>query len=76
MLQEKGYDYVCVSRSKIKDYTINKDGEIRHIMTKDNQFITLQKVEKQTETDYILKVKSTGKQAKESAMKSKFESDF
>lgn len=76
LIQVKGYDYVCVSRSKIKDYTINKDGEIRHIMTKDNQFITLQKVEKQTETDYILKVKSTGKQAKERSMKSKFENRF
>ena len=76
LLQEKGYDYVCVSRSKIKDYTINKDGEIRHIMTKDNQFITLQKVEKETQTDYILKVKSTGKKAKESSMKSKFENRF
>jgi hypothetical protein len=43
-------------------------------MTKDNQIITLQKVEK--ETDYILKVKSTGKQAKESSMKSKFENRF
>jgi hypothetical protein len=76
LLQEKGYDYVCVSRSKIKDYTVNPNGTIRHIMTKDNQFITLQKVEKQKETDYILKVKSTGKQAKESSMKSKFENRF
>lgn len=29
LIQEKGYDYVCVNRSKIKDYSI-KDGEILH----------------------------------------------
>jgi hypothetical protein len=45
-------------------------------MTKDNQFISLQKVEKEGDTDYILKVKSTGKQAKERSMKSKFEGRF
>jgi hypothetical protein len=76
LIQAKGYDYVCVSRSKIKDYTVNKDGVIRHLMTKNNQFITLQKIEKEEEIDYVLKVKSTGKQAKESSMKSKFEDNF
>ena len=45
LIQAKGYDYVCVSRSKIKDYSIDKDGAIRHLITKDNQFFTLQKVE-------------------------------
>ena len=76
IIQEKGYDYVCVSRSKIKDYTINPDSPAKHLMTKDEHFITLQKVEKEQETDYILKVKSTGKQAKERSMKSKFEDRF
>jgi Transposase DDE domain len=76
ILKAKGYDYVCVSRSKIKNYTISHNGAIRHLMTKDNQIITLQKVEKEKETDYLLKVKSTGKQAKECSMKSKFENRF
>lgn len=76
LIKAKGYDYVCVSRSKIKDYTINKDGAVRHLMTKENQLITLQKIEKKDDTDYILKVKSTGKQAKEGSMKSKFEDRF
>lgn len=76
LIKAKGYDYVCVSRSKIKDYKISEDGNIRHLMTKDNHFITLQKVEKEKDTDYILKVKSTGKQVKERSMKSKFEERF
>ena len=76
IIQEKGYDYVCVSRSKIKDYTINPNSPARHLMTKDNHIISLQKVEKEKDTDYILKVKSTGKQAKERSMKSKFDERF
>lgn len=76
IIKTKGYDYVCVSRAKIKNYSIINDGVIRHLMTKDNQFITLQRVEKKDDADYILKVKSTGKQAKESSMKSKFEGRF
>lgn len=76
LIKAKGYDYVCVSRSKIKDYTINAQGNIKHLMTKEDQFITLQRVEKQESTDYILKVKSTGKEAKEASMKSKFDGRF
>ena len=76
LIKAKGYDYVCVSRSKIKDYTVDPQGCIKHIMTKDNQFITLQRVEKETHTDYILKVKSTGKAKKERSMKGKFDERF
>lgn len=76
LIKAKGYDYVCVSRSKIKDYSIDSQGDIRHLMTKNNEFITLQKVEKKNQTDYILKVKSTAKQAKERAMKNGFEQRF
>lgn len=76
LIKAKGYDYVCVSRSKIKDYAIDPQGNIKHLITKDNQFITLQKIEKETDTDYILKVKSTGKALKERSMKSKFDQRF
>ncbi len=34
LIQVKGYDYVCVSRLKIKDYTVISNGTIRHLMTK------------------------------------------
>lgn len=76
LIKAKGYDYVCVSRSKIKDYSIDPKGNIKHLMTKDEQFITLQKVHKEADTDYILKVKSTGKALKERSMKSKFDERF
>jgi Transposase DDE domain len=76
LIKAKGYDYVCVSRSKIKDYSIDPQGKIKHLITKYNHFITLQKVQKQADTDYILKVKSTGKALKERSMKNKFDQRF
>lgn len=39
-------------------------------------FISLQKVQKESDTDYILKVKSTGKALKERSMKSRFDERF
>jgi len=65
-----------VSRSKIKEYSIDPASDIRHLITKNNQFITLQKVTTDQTTDYVLKVKSDGKAAKERSMKSQFEERF
>jgi len=76
IIKAKGYDYVCVSRSKIKEYSIDPTSDIRHLMTKNNQFITLQKVTTEQTADYVLKVKSDGKAAKERSMKSQFEERF
>lgn len=76
LISSKGYDYVCVSRSKIKEYKIAPESTIKQVMTKNEQFISLQKVEKQNDTDYILKVNSKGKQAKEQSMKNRFEERF
>lgn len=76
LIQEKGYDYVCVSRSKIKDYTL-KDGEVLHrIKTQNKEEISLQRVHSVGQTDYILRVKSPGKKLKEDAMRSQFETRF
>jgi hypothetical protein len=76
LIQEKGYDYVCVSRSKIKDYNI-KDGEVLHrIKTQNKEEISLQRVHSSGQTDYILRVKSPGKKLKEDAMRTQFELRF
>jgi hypothetical protein len=76
LIQKKDYDYVCVSRSKIKDYNI-KDGEILHqIKTQNKEEISLQRVHSAGQTDYILRVKSPGKKLKEDAMRNQFELRF
>lgn len=76
LIKAKGYDYVCVSRSKIKDYTIDKNNKEISLVAKNKQKITLQKIDTDKTTDYVLKVKSTGKEAKELSMKSKFDDRF
>jgi hypothetical protein len=76
LIREKGYDYLCVSRSKIKDYTIEEDNAVVKVTDKKNQKIELCKVASQNSTDYLLRVKSQAKGLKESAMNSRFKDRF
>ena len=76
LILEKGFDYVCVSRSKIKDYTIDKGDIARQIKTQNKEEITLQRVRSEKETDYLLRIKSPGKKLKEDAMRNQFEARF
>ena len=76
LIKAKGYDYVCVSRSKIKDYQIDSKGDATRIKTKTEEEITLQKVKSKGITDYVLKVTSPGKAQKEGSMKNQFEERF
>jgi hypothetical protein len=76
LLAEKGYDYVCVSRSKIKDYEVLEGSILHSVETKNKQIVSLQKVQSQQTTDYLLKIKSPGKRLKEMAMKTRFETQF
>lgn len=76
MITEKGYHYVCVSRSKLKDYQAvkGKSGVLKK--TRSNQQITLQAVRTERNTDYYLQVNSPLKAAKETGMKNAFEERF
>lgn len=76
LLQEKGYDYVCVCRAKINDYQTATDSGIQKITSKAGETITLEKVVSGKTTDYLLKVHSTGKLKKERSMKTLFEDRF
>jgi len=76
LLKEKGYDYVCVWRANIKDYTTDPDSGIQTITSKAKETITLDKVVSGATTDYLLKVHSTGKLKKERSMKTSFEERF
>jgi hypothetical protein len=76
LIQASNYDYICVSRSQLKDYKAVKDTENQFVVTKNKQKLTLQQVSSDKATDYYLMVKSPGKQLKESSMKTQFESRF
>ncbi|MFV8328529.1 IS1634 family transposase, partial [Flavobacterium sp. ZS1P14] len=76
LIIEKGYDYVCVSRTTIREYTINNGDIQRKIKTQNKEEISLQRVQSELETDYLLRIKSPGKKLKEDAMKKQFETRF
>ena len=75
MVVEKGYDYLCVSRTKPKNYTLKN--EIPTIVyDKKNQKIELNEIEGLLENQCVFKVKSDMKAMKERSMNRKFKTHF
>jgi transposase len=76
LIAEKGYKYLCVSRSRLKDYQ-TVPGRFTVLMdTKSRKTIRLKQVTTEKNTDYYLEVKSPDKAMKESGMKESFEKGF
>ncbi|EFL46411.1 transposase, IS4 family [Prevotella disiens FB035-09AN] len=67
LIKAKGYNYLCVSRTKLKDYTLSEDH--KSVMVKDarKQTITLNKVHTEGE-DYYLEITSPSRAMTESSM--------
>ena len=76
LIQDKGYNYLCVSRTKLKDYKYVPDRLTTLLDTKSNQTIRLRSVTTKRNTDYYLEVKSPSKEKKEEGMKLQFEKRF
>ena len=76
MLKENNFDYVCVSRSKLKDYKIDPDSSPVTVKDKKGQKIQLQKVISEKHNDYFLKIESDAKEAKERSMNNRFQEGF
>lgn len=76
LLKEKGYDYMCVSRSGLRKYEI--DAGSKEVEVKDNkgQSIKLQKIKMPETTDTFIEVKSENKALKESSMNNSFSQKF
>ena len=76
LIAEKGYKYLCVSRSRLKDYQ-TVPGRLTVLMdTKSKKTIRLKQVTTEKNTDYYLEVKSPDKAMKEIGMKKSFEKRF
>lgn len=73
MLKEKGYDYLCVTRQKLKEYTVVNVGKTP-VKIKDNRGneIEIQQVKKDNEPDAFLYIRSKQKVLKEVSMASHF----
>jgi transposase len=68
MLKSKGYDYLCVSRSSLKEYQADVSATPVQISDKKNQPIELLKVKTKGNTDQYLWVRSQAKAMKENSM--------
>jgi hypothetical protein len=76
ILEAKGYQYLCVSRSQLKDYTVEKGSKEHEISTQNKQTIKLTRVHNASNTDYYVKIQSPGKVLKENGMKTQFEKRY
>lgn len=68
MLKEKGYDYMCVSRSSLKQYHADTAATPVQVTDKRKQAIELLKVKVDGNSDQFLWVKSQAKKMKEDSM--------
>jgi len=76
MIVEKGYDYLCVSRSSLKNYKIEAGAGTVTVTDNKKQKIELNHVKSDRNTDYYLKVESHSKELKERSMNELFRSRF
>lgn len=76
LLREKGYKYMCVSRSGLKKYKADTSSEPVVVQDNKKQPITLQKAAVANCTDNYLHVHSAAKEIKEASMKSRFAQRF
>lgn len=76
MIKAKGYDYLCVSRSNLRRYTIDAGATTVSVMDNKKQKIDLCQVKSDRDTDFYLKVESHAKEIKERSMNEHFRKGF
>lgn len=76
MISAKGYHYLCVSRTKLKDYQAVSGRLTVLLETKSKRQVRLKAVSGNNKTDYYLEVASEDKYATANSMRSQFEQRF
>lgn len=76
MIRAKGYQYVCVSRSKLKDYKAAEGRLTVLLETKSKREVRLKAVRGKDNTDYFMEVASHDKYETEDNMRRQFENRF
>ena len=76
MVTDKGYDYLCVTRSTMKNYIVEANASTVTITDNKKQKIELCPVKSDKNTDYYLKVESHTKELKERSMNDQFRQRF
>jgi transposase len=79
-IRSEGYDYICVTRSRLKDYEIEPGSDPVTVTDKRGRKIGLQKVTSEKASaggdEYYLKVESQFKQKKELSMNQRFRDGY
>jgi len=76
MIKAKGYHYLCVSRTKLKDYQAISGRLTVLLETKSKRHVRLKAVAGNNNTDYYLEVASEDKYETANSMRSQFEQRF
>ena len=73
LLKKNGYDYLCVTRSKLKDFTMtDTENSSQEITDRKDNKITLKHITKPNCTDQFMYIKSEQKSVKEVSMESNY----
>jgi len=75
-IKGKGYNYLCVSRKRLKSCTLAPDGRSVTVEDSKKQKITLTEVRKEETGDYYLQINSPAKALKECSMNRRFKERF
>lgn len=76
MLRDNGFDYLCVTRSSLKEYRKVDGTETVCVADRKNRKIQLEKVTSGKDDDFYLKVESLAKKEKERSMNALFSMRF
>ncbi len=68
LLKDRGYNYLCVSRTKLKDYTLKEEGRSVTVFDAKKRPITLAEVDHKEGEDYYLRINSPAKSMTERSM--------
>ena len=75
-IKENGYNYLCVSRTRLTDYEISEDCQSVKVLDTRKQEITLRQVKHEADGDYYLEINSPAKAVKESSMNRQWRERF
>lgn len=76
MIKEKGYDYVCVSRKRIKDYPLDENKKVVKLTARGKQKVELSIFQPEGHSDTWMYVQSQTKRNKEQSMSKKLSARF
>ena len=76
LLKERGYNYLCVSRTKLKDYTLKEEGRSVTVLDSRKRPITIAQVEHREGGDFYLRITSPAKAMTEHSINQQWRERF